>query len=331
MKNIVILGGGSWGTALARLLSENGNIVTIWLRDEEQADRIRKTRENNKYLPGINIGKEIMISSDINCISSRTDILVLAVPTQEIRKLLQEHSDIICPDTVLLNVSKGIEKGSLMTISQICREILPENKYAVLSGPSHAEEVAYKMPTTVVAASNYEDISSMIQDVFMNDFFRVYTQDDVIGVEIGGALKNVIAIAAGISDGLGYGDNTKAAIINRGILEIARLAECLGAKKNTFLGLAGIGDLIVTCTSKHSRNRYAGYLIGKGRGIQEAINEVGMVVEGFITTHAAYNLSIKKNIEMPIVNELYNVLFMNTSPLEAVNNLMKRDKKEEKI
>lgn len=330
MKNkIVVLGGGSWGTAISKLLFENNQDVTIWFRDKEKADRVKESRENSKYLPGIVIPNGINISDDINEIIKDADIIVIAIPTQQIRNVLNSFKHVINLKTILVNLSKGLEKDTLLRISQICNEILPNNKFVVLSGPSHAEEVALKMPTTVVAASNDIEVSKTIQDVFMNDYFRVYTNSDVIGVEIGGALKNVIALAAGISDGLGFGDNTKAAIINRGIQEISRLAESMGADKLTFLGLSGIGDLIVTCTSMHSRNRRAGILIGKGLTQDEAVKEVGMVVEGIITTHAAYNLSNKLSIEMPIVNELYSILYEGEKASETVKKLMQRDKKDE--
>ena len=233
--------------------------------------------------------------------------------------MITKNIGIFNKDAILVNLSKGLEKDTLYRVSQICEELLPENKFVVLSGPSHAEEVALEMPTTVVAASLDEKAAKCIQDIFMNDYFRVYTNSDIVGVEIGGALKNVIALAVGISNGLGFGDNTKAALINRGIHEIARLAEKLGADKLTFLGLSGIGDLVVTCTSVHSRNRKAGILIGKGYTKEEANEEVGMVVEGIITTHAAYQLAQKASVEMPIVNELYAVLYLDHKAEDTVD------------
>jgi glycerol-3-phosphate dehydrogenase (NAD(P)+) len=326
---IVVLGGGSWGTAISKVISENGHDVTLWFRDAEKAKLVNENRINDKYLANVKLPENINITSDLDKKLLEADIIILAVPTQNVRELLEKLKDIISKNAIIVNLSKGLEKDTLYRISQICYEIIPANKYVVLSGPSHAEEVALRMPTTVVAASDHIESAKIAQDVFMNDYFRVYTNSDVIGVEIGGALKNVIALAAGISDGLGFGDNTKAALINRGIQEISRLAEKMGADKLTFLGLAGIGDLIVTCTSMHSRNRRAGILIGKGYTKEEAVLEVGMVVEGIITTHAAYDLSKSMNVEMPIVNELYAVLYKGDKASETVKRLMKRDKKDE--
>lgn len=326
---IAILGGGSWGTAVSKLLSENNHEVKIWFRNEEKAELVRTSRENKKYLPNIKISDDIIITSDIRFAVKDAEIIVLAVPTQEVRGLIENNKEIINKEVLLVNLSKGLEKDTLYRISQVCEELLPDNKFVALSGPSHAEEVALEMPTTVVAASKDEEVAKLVQDVFMNDYFRVYINTDIIGVEIGGALKNVIALAVGISNGLGFGDNTKAALINRGILEIARLAEKMGADKLTFLGLSGIGDLVVTCTSVHSRNRRAGILIGKGYTKEEATKEVGMVVEGIITTHAAFQMAKRENVEMPIVNELYSVLYLNQKASETVEILMKRNKKHE--
>ncbi|MBN2285396.1 MAG: NAD(P)H-dependent glycerol-3-phosphate dehydrogenase [Tissierellales bacterium] len=328
-REIIVLGGGSWGTAASKVLVENGHSVTLWFRDDSKAKNVQKTRLNQHYLPDVVLPEKMVISSCIDSNLPSADMVVLAVPTQKIRELLNKFKNFIQPHTILVNLSKGLEKDSLLRISQVCDEILPNNKYVVLSGPSHAEEVALKMPTTVVAASLDEEASKTTQDIFMNDYFRVYTNSDVTGVEIGGALKNVIALAAGISDGLGFGDNTKAALINRGIFEISRLAEKMGADKLTFMGLSGIGDLIVTCTSMHSRNRRAGILIGKGYTREEAAEAVGMVVEGILTTHAAYHLAKKMAVEMPIVNELYAILFLGEKAADTVEKLMKRDKKDE--
>jgi glycerol-3-phosphate dehydrogenase (NAD(P)+) len=328
-NNIVVLGGGSWGTAIAKLLSENGHSTTLWVRKEENACEIDKHKENKKYLPEISLPDTLRVTSDIKASIESATMIVLAIPTQQIRAVLNEFKSFIDQEAVIVNLSKGLEKETLMRVSEITKEILPDNPFVVLSGPSHAEEVALKMPTTVVAACFEETHSKLIQDIFMNEYFRVYTNKDVVGVEIGGALKNVIALAAGVSDGLGFGDNTKAAIINRGIQEISRLAEVMGADKLTFLGLSGIGDLIVTCTSMHSRNRRAGILIGKGQTKEEAVKEVGMVVEGILTTHAAYQLSRKLSVDMPIVTELYDVLYNNGKASEAVEKLMNRGKKNE--
>ncbi len=327
--NIAILGGGSWGTAVSKLLSENNHKVRIWFRNKEKAEIVKNIRENKHYLPDIKIPENILVTSDIHEAVKGADIIVLAVPTQEVRGLITKNIDVFNKDAVLVNLSKGLEKDTLYRISQVCEELLPNNKFVALSGPSHAEEVALEMPTTVVAASSDEEVAKLVQDVFMSDYFRVYINTDIIGVEIGGALKNVIALAVGISNGLGFGDNTKAALINRGIHEIARLAEKMGADKLTFLGLSGIGDLVVTCTSVHSRNRKAGILIGKGYTKEEAAKEVGMVVEGIITTHAAYQMAKNESVEMPIVNELYAVLYLDHKATDTVDRLMKRNKKHE--
>jgi glycerol-3-phosphate dehydrogenase (NAD(P)+) len=328
-RTITVLGGGSWGTAVSKLLTENNHDVTIWIRDYDRASIIDKERENKKYLPGILLPNELKISSNVEESIADSDMIVVAVPTQQVRSVLEAFKHRIDKKTIIVNLSKGLEKNTLLRVSEICAGILPENSFVVLSGPSHAEEVALKMPTTVVAASEDDSCSKVVQDTFMNEYFRVYTNSDVIGVEIGGALKNVIALAAGISDGLGFGDNTKAALINRGIQEISRLAEKMGADKLTFLGLSGIGDLIVTCTSMHSRNRRAGILIGKGYTIDDAVKEIGMVVEGILTTHAAHELAEKLSVEMPIVEELYAVLYENEMAAHAVEKLMNREKKDE--
>ncbi len=329
MANIGIVGGGSWGTALALVLNTNNHQVDIWLRDNTQVEAILETRENKKYLPGVAIPEEIGVTSDIEKAIHKKDLIVLAVPSHAVRQTLNAYKHLIDKSQILLNVSKGIENDTLLRVSQIVKAILPDNPYAILSGPSHAEEVARNMPTTVVVASEDMEVAKYIQDVFMGPYFRVYTNPDVVGVELGGALKNVIALGAGISDGLGYGDNTKAALMTRGIIEIARLGEKMGADRSTFGGLAGIGDLIVTCTSMHSRNRRAGILIGKGKKLTEVIEEVGMVVEGIKTTKSAYHLSIKHGVNMPITKEIYGVLYEGKDVKASVFNLMLRDKKHE--
>lgn len=328
-QKIGVLGGGSWGTALAILLSKKGLEVDMWLRNEKQIEEILENRENKKYLPGVKIPSNLNIIGDIEKTINNKDILLLATSSHGIREILLNNKDIITKDQIIVNVSKGIENNTLMRISEIVAEILPENKYAILSGPSHAEEVAIDIPTTVVSASVDKTVAEYVQDVFMTPNFRVYTNPDVVGVELGGSLKNVIALAAGISDGLGYGDNTKAALMTRGIFEMARLGEKMGANINTFSGLSGIGDLIVTCTSMLSRNRKAGILIGQGLSIEEAIKEVGMVVEGIKTTKSAYELAKKYGVDIPITEELYGVLYEGKSVKESVPNLMGRDKKFE--
>jgi glycerol-3-phosphate dehydrogenase (NAD(P)+) len=326
---ILVLGGGSWGTSLSILLAKNNKDVFLWVRDLKQLEQIKKNKENKKYLPDIKIPDNLILINDYSEVIKEAKIIVLAIPSQNIRELLKSIKPFLDSKKIIVNLSKGIERSTLKTISEVCKEIIPDNPYVVLSGPSHAEEVARDLPTTIVAASEDRELSKFIQETFNSDTLRVYTNEDVKGVEIGGALKNVIAIASGISDGLGYGDNTKAAIMNRGIIEISRLADKLGANKITFLGLAGIGDLIVTCTSMHSRNRRAGILIGEGKTVEEAVKEVGMVVEGIYTTEAAYKLSEKHKVEMPIVEELYNIIYKGKKAKESVDRLMSRDKKDE--
>lgn len=329
MKNsICILGGGSWGTALSRVLNENNNQVKIWVRDKNQAAKIKDTRVNKIYLPDIVIPEEIIITPRLDEALLGCNIIVLTIPSQKVRDVLKQIKPYINEKSIIVNASKGIEKKTLNTVSEIVKQET-DSKYVVLSGPSHAEEVARKMPTAIVAASIDNNIAEYIQEIFMLPYFRVYTNSDVKGVELGGALKNIIALGAGISDGIGYGDNTKAALMNRGIVEISRLGERLGAKKATFTGLTGVGDLIVTCTSKHSRNRKAGYLIGKGYSKNEAIQKVGMVVESISTTYAAYELSIKNNVSMPITEAIYGVLENNINVKESVTELMLREKKDE--
>lgn len=329
MAKIGILGGGSWGTALAILLGNKNNEVHIWVRDELQLRQMKELRENKKYLPGVIIPDEIGITNDISKVIYNKELIVLAVASHGIRDSLNEGKKDFNKEQIIVNVAKGIENDTLLRISEIVKEILPNNPYAVLSGPSHAEEVARNIPTTVVSASNNKNIAKYVQDIFMSPYFRVYTNPDVVGVELGGSLKNVIALGAGISDGLGYGDNTKAALMTRGIIEMGRLGEKLGANSKTFSGLSGIGDLIVTCTSMLSRNRRAGILIGQGQSLDEATKNVGMVVEGIKTTKSAYELAKKNNVIMPITNEIYNVLYNGEDVRESVYNLMLRDKKPE--
>lgn len=328
-QKIGVLGGGSWGTALAILLAKKGNDVTIWFRNQEQIDNIKEIRENKRYLPDIKLPNNIELTSDIEEVTYNKDLLLLSVTTHGIREVLNSCKSTIKDDQIIVNVSKGIENESLLRISEIVQELLPYNKYAVLSGPSHAEEVARNMATTVVSASKYKKIAEYIQDLFITPSFRVYTNPDVIGVELGGALKNIIALGAGISDGLNCGDNTKAALMTRGITEISRLGVAMGAKPETFFGLAGIGDLIVTCTSMHSRNRRAGILIGEGLKADEATKKIGMVVEGIKTTKSAFCLARNYDIDMPITKELYDVLYKGKDVKNSVSNLMLRDKKHE--
>ncbi|MFA5577373.1 MAG: NAD(P)H-dependent glycerol-3-phosphate dehydrogenase [Tissierellaceae bacterium] len=328
-ERVGVLGGGSWGSALAILLTNKGYSVEMWARDSEQIAEMKEVKMNKKYLADTPLPQSLELTSDLERGIFKKDVLIFSMGTHGIREVLKNSSHYIRPEQIIVNVSKGIENDSLMRISQIVGEFLPENKYTVLSGPSHAEEVAKNMPTTAVSASIDKETAEFIQGLFTTPSFRVYTNPDVIGVELGGALKNIIALGAGISDGLGYGDNTKAALMTRGIFEMARLGEKMGAKISTFSGLSGIGDLIVTCTSMLSRNRRAGILIGQGSKVEDAIREIGMVVEGIKTTKSAYNLSKKYGIEMPITREIYNVLYEGKDVKNAVTNLMLRDMKHE--
>lgn len=328
-KSIAVIGAGSWGTALSMVLSQNEHDVHLWMRSREQFDTIQKTGQNPKYLPGIDLPGNIHYTVDLQNALEGKDLVLLSVPTQSIRSMLKQMKDIIRPEQILINVAKGLETGTKKRISEIIEEVLPEQPFVVLSGPSHAEEASKGMPTTVVASSKRKLWAEIVQDAFSNHFFRVYTNPDVVGVELGGALKNVIAFGAGISDGLGYGDNAKAALMTRGIREIGRLGEAMGANISTFGGLTGIGDLIVTCTSMHSRNRRAGILIGKGATLEDTLEEVGMVVEGIKTTESAFELSKEYGIEMPITEQIYQVIYRNGKAEDAVKNLMSRRMKNE--
>ncbi len=330
-KRITLLGGGSWGTALSKLLSENGHEVTVWLRDENQCKLLSTERVNEKYLPNVKIPEDIVFTSNINEAVRNAEILLIVTPTQHIRGVLKQIDDEYKKDKIIINASKGIEIGTMCLVSDIVREETTNCIFAALSGPSHAEEVGLSLPTAITIACENKEVAEDIQDAFMSTYFRVYTNEDVMGAELGGALKNIIALGAGISDGVGYGDNAKAALMNRGIVEIARLGIAMGADVHTFYGLSGIGDLIVTCTSKHSRNWNAGYLIGQGMTKDQAIKKIGMVVEGIPTTYASYELSKKLSVEMPIVDAMYDVLENNADVKETVNKLMLRDKKEEKL
>ena len=329
MKKICVLGAGSWGSALALSLAKKGYNVMMWTLSQEQADKINKTKENIDYLPGILFPNNIEITTNIEKAISDSKLVVLAVPSQAIRNVCKQIKEFINPNQILVDVAKGLEKGTGLRLSQVCEEELPNNPYVVLSGPSHAEEVAKDIPTTLVVASEDLKVAQEVQDIFMSPKLRVYTNPDLIGVELGGALKNIIAFGAGICDGLGYGDNTKAALMTRGIREIARLGVALGADSNTFSGLSGIGDLIVTCTSMHSRNRRAGILIGQGKSVDETLKEVKMVVEGITATEVAYEVSKSMNIEMPITSAIYSVLYDGKNANEVVANLMMRSKKHE--
>jgi len=326
---IGIIGAGSWGTALANLLSGNGELVFLWDLDSELMDGISRFRENKKYLPGRKIHESVKTADTLADCVKDADFIVTAVPSQHFRSALAAALPDTPEEVSIINVAKGIELGSLKTLSEISKEIAPGHKFIVLSGPSHAEEVADEMPTTVTVASEDPEAAEAAQDVFMNDRFRVYTQRDVIGVELGGSLKNVIALGAGISDGMGYGDNTKAAIMTRGITEMARLGQSMGANPETFYGLSGIGDLVVTCTSIHSRNLKCGTMIGQGVIPKEAIANVGMIVEGIPTAEAARDLAKKLGVEMPITEAVCRIVSGEVPPDAAMSALMTRDKKHE--
>lgn len=326
---ISILGAGSWGVALAILLKNNQHDVAVWSVIEEEVTMLNEYHEHIKNLPGIKINEDIVITSDIKKAIDGSNMIVFAVPSRFVRSTASMAKPYVTDEQIIINVGKGLEDKTLFTLEQVLLDVLPMNHVAVLSGPSHAEEVARGIPTSVVAACKDEGVVKHIQEVFMNKYFRVYGSDDVIGVEMGGALKNVIALAAGISDGLGFGDNTKAALMTRGMAEISRLGLAMGAMDKSFSGLSGIGDLIVTCTSMHSRNRRAGILIGKGSSLNEAQDEVQMVVEGVYAARAALELADKYNVEMPITVQVNDVLFNNKDPKEAVVELMERNKKFE--
>ncbi len=329
MNKTGVIGGGSWGTALARELALKNIDTKLYIRNEEQKEILKKTNINSRYLPNINLPENLFYTSNLEEAIEDVDFLVLAVPTNSVREMLIALKGKIKEDVIIINVAKGIEMDTLKRISEISKEILPTNKFVTLSGPTHAEEVSLDFPTTIVAASEDMESAKKVQNLFMSDTFRVYTNDDLLGVELAGALKNVIALANGILVGLGYGDNTMAALMTRGIAEITRLGTAMGAQPSTFLGLAGVGDLIVTCTSPHSRNRTCGKLIGEGKTVEEAIEEVGMVVEGIKTTSAAKRLSEQFGVDMPITTALYGVLYENADVKDAAYSLMVRSKKHE--
>ncbi|MBQ9444798.1 MAG: NAD(P)-dependent glycerol-3-phosphate dehydrogenase [Lachnospiraceae bacterium] len=330
-KNIGVIGAGSWGTALAKLLSVNKHNVTVYSAISQEIDMLKEFHEQKEKLPGVILPDDMVFTTDIAEACEDKDVIVLAVPspfTRSTARLMKGH---IPDESIVVSVAKGLEDGSFSTLSEIIKEETEARHIVVLCGPTHAEEVGIGMPTAIVAGSKDIKDAELVQDIFMNDSFRVYTSDDPYGMELGGALKNVIALAAGIGDGLGYGDNTKAALITRGIHEIARLGVTCGGKKETFEGLTGIGDLIVTCASMHSRNRRAGILIGKGMSADEAMAEVKQVVEGVYSAKAAMHLAKKHGVSMPIIEQVNLVLFDGKDPAEAMYDLMRRDKKAEVI
>lgn len=336
MKTVGVIGAGSWGTALATVIADKGNKIRIYDVDEKHLKSMEKYRENINYLPGVQLSDNIKIvySSEEACTGA--DVVLFSAPAQHFRSALMAALEYLPDDALFINVAKGIEKGTHKRMSEIATEVFEElgtpekmDRYVVLSGPSHAEEVGRRLPTTVATASRCIESAEAIQDLFMTDRFRVYTSDDVTGVELGGALKNIIALGAGISDGMGFGDNAKAALMTRGLAEITRLGIKLGAKPETFAGLTGTGDLIVTCTSMHSRNRRCGIMIGEGMSPEEAVEKVGMVVEGMHTAEAAYELAKMSGVEMPITDVIYNVTNGNMKASHAVETLMERRKKAE--
>lgn len=332
MEKVSVFGAGSWGTALSYVLAQNGHDMLLWTHRSEQADEINQQHTNKRYLKEVVLPGNLKATGNLPEAVNHSDVFVLAVPTKAIREVCADIRKNLQRKTLFVHVSKGIEPDSLKRISEMIREEIPEQwlqDVVVLSGPSHAEEVVLEHPTTVTAACKDTQAAERVQDLFMNHYFRVYTNTDVIGVEIGGALKNIIALAVGITDGLGYGDNAKAALMTRGLAEIARLGVKMGATPLTFSGLSGVGDLIVTCTSVHSRNWRAGNMLGKGKSIDEVLVEMGMVVEGIRTTKAAYQLSRAYGVPMPITDALYAVLFEEVSTTDAVDRLMGRMKKDE--
>ncbi len=329
-KKISVIGAGSWGTALASVLSDNGHQVTIWSVDRAEVEMLNRDHEQKIKLPGVVLPDTARATDDLEEAVRGADLLVFAVPSPYVRETARKAAPYIADGQVIVNVAKGIEQSTLMTLVEVIGQEIPKANVCVLSGPSHAEEVGRRLPTTVVAGCADPEIAGMVQDVFMNGVFRVYSNDDVIGIELGGALKNVIALAAGIADGYGYGDNTRAALMTRGIAELCRLGVAMGGKIETFLGLSGIGDLIVTCSSRHSRNRRAGVLIGQGKSVSEAMEEVQQVVEGVYSARAALALARKYHVDIPIIDQVNAVLFDGKPVGEAVSDLLLRDRKAER-
>lgn len=332
-STIAVLGAGSWGNSLAILLSQKGHNVTLWEFNQEAAELLQKTRKNIKYLgEDIVFPESLYITSDLIPAVKTADILVLATPSHTIRSVVKNLIGLIKPESILVNVAKGIENGSYFTMSQVISDVIPginQNRIVALYGPSHAEEVSRGLPTTVVSASSDIETARKIREIFVTPMFRVYSNTDIMGVEIGGSVKNVMAIAAGISDGIGFGDNAKAALMTRGITEITRLGIAMGAKKETFAGLTGVGDLIVTCMSRHSRNRHVGEEIGKGKTLKQVLDSMIMVAEGVNTTKSTLGLAQKMGIDMPITQAVHSILFEDQNPKEVVKMLMTRSVKDE--
>ncbi|MFD1018497.1 NAD(P)H-dependent glycerol-3-phosphate dehydrogenase [Thalassobacillus hwangdonensis] len=332
MSKVAVLGAGSWGTALSLVLADNGHDVQLWSHRKEQADEINQNHTNEKYLKGSRLPEAIVAFHNLEEAIDQVEHIIMVTPTKAIREVSKQLVPLINDAVTITHASKGIEPGTFKRVSQVIEEEVPEEKrkgIVVLSGPSHAEEVIQRQPTTVTVSSSQLELAQEVQDLFINENFRVYTSPDMIGVELGGSLKNIIALGAGISDGLGYGDNAKAALITRGLAEIARLGGSLGANPLTFAGLTGVGDLIVTCTSSHSRNWRAGNLLGRGNDLDQVLDEMGMVVEGVRTTQAAYQLSQEQEVEMPITQGIYKILFDKADPKDVVDQLMTRGRRHE--
>lgn len=329
MSKVSVIGAGSWGIALSTVLAHNGHDVTVWSIIEDEINSLKENHEHLTKLPGVKLDESIHFTTDLEKSIKGKELLVLAVPSVYCRSVSKSMAPFVEKNQLIVSVAKGIEEDTLMILTDQIEQEIPQATVAALSGPSHAEEVGRRIPTTVVAGARQQKVAEMIQGIFMNEYFRVYTSPDLLGMEIGASLKNVIALAAGMADGLGYGDNTKAALITRGISEIGRLAIEMGANIETLQGLTGIGDLIVTCDSKHSRNRKAGMLIGQGMNMEEAMAEVKMIVEGVYSAKAAAKLAIKYNVDMPIVEQVNLVLFDHKEPKLAVEELMLRDKRIE--
>jgi glycerol-3-phosphate dehydrogenase (NAD(P)+) len=332
MAKICVLGAGSWGTALAALLAKNGYSVALWGRAEDGVELIAQIRENRQFLPGIHIPDEVRPTADMGAALAGAEWLVLAIPSQALRQVLEKVKKYLTPGLYIVNAAKGLEITTGMRMSQVTAAVLGTasmERYAALSGPSHAEEVAREIPTAITVAASRQDTAEMVQDCFMSPTFRVYINPDIAGVELGGALKNIIALSTGVAYGLGYGDNTMAALLTRGLTEMVRMGAALGGDPRTFSGLSGLGDLVVTCGSRHSRNRRAGELIGSGLNLAETLQRIGMVVEGAHTCKAVHKIAAEMGIEMPITRACYQVLYENRDPREAVCNLMQRQKKHE--
>lgn len=332
MSKVAVFGMGSFGTALANVLAQNGHEVLMWGKNKQSIDEINQYHTNSRYLNEAKLSSDIRATSDLSDVVNFSDIYLIALPTKAIREVVKNIDAQLSSKKTFIHVAKGIENATFERVSEMIEDsVSPEHNggIGILSGPSHAEEVVIQQPTTVAASSKDPNVSKLIQDLFMNEYLRVYTNDDLVGVELGGALKNIIAVASGIVAGMGFGDNAKAALMTRGLAEISRLGEALGADPMTFLGLGGIGDLIVTCTSTHSRNYTLGYKIGQGQTVEEALSEMKMVAEGYYTTESVYHLAKEKGIDMPITSALYGVLFENVPLEKSLKLLMDRDKKSE--